>query len=204
MAKARLQSLTLLEWLGLANSKTIQRRIATDSFLEVYLVLMGDAASRARIGWNDAVALLHMVYAWMPTMLRTERIGALIPQERANLLTLLGHAKGGSVLSASDLAQVARFANGSVVGASKLLHLISPATYPIWDSRVARAFLWTGVSEATYCQVHRYVQYQRALRSWCADSRAVSVCASLRGLSTALISVTQMRLMELVLFRSMK
>jgi hypothetical protein len=204
MAQARLPALSRSGWLRLARSKAVQRRIATDSFLEVYLVLIADAASRRGIGWNDAVALLHMVYAWMPTMLRTERVAALAQQDRVRVLALLGHAKGGRVLSASDLAHVAEFANGSVVGASKLLHVICPAIYPIWDSRVARAFLWRGVSEATFCQIPRYLQYQGALQAWSADPGVGRACTILRALSPTLSSVSDIRLMELVLFRSAK
>ena len=202
MARRRGPGLTLRKWLHLAGSRKVRKRVASDPDLEIYEAILTAVRRRTRIDWNEAVGMLHMVYAWMPTMLRY--IGARTPQKRVDLIANLAKAKSGAALTGAELTDVASFANGSIVGASKLLHVICPAAYPIWDSRVADAFLWKGVSQVTFSQVDRYVEYRDTLCMWAKDAKVIRACSVLRGLNPMHSAATDIRLMELVLFRSRK
>jgi len=172
--------------------------------LEVYQTLLKEADHRKRLSWIDAVALLHMVYAWMPRMLRVDLLNGINQQERARILKLLTKAQRGQVLDAGELETVMIFSNKSAVGASKVLHLLNPNTYPIWDSRVANEFLWKKVAQSTLNKADRYVAYQEQMLKWSKDTDVKRSCARLRKLNPLLKKASQMRLMELVLFRRAK
>lgn len=204
MPRKRPPTLTRKKWLSASNVQGVQSRIKSDSFLEVHQTLLKEAARRKRLSWNDAVALLHMVYAWMPRMLRVEILNGTNQEERAGVVKLLTKAKRGQILEHGELETVMKFSNNSVVGASKVLHLLNPNTYPIWDSRVAREFLWKNVSQSTLNKADRYIEYQENMLSWSEDADVMRSCTRLQKLSPLLKEASQMRLMELVLFRRAK
>ncbi|WP_022826221.1 hypothetical protein [Hymenobacter norwichensis] len=104
---------------------------------------------------NQFVVAAHLVYGWMPTILEVNFA------ELPDVLPLMDAARRGVVLSASQLAQLARTVNNSVIGASKLLHFTNPVLYPIWDSRVY-AFLKRTEADP-FPQVHHYQVNKSAL-----------------------------------------
>ncbi len=190
--------MTLARWLVRAQSAQVRDQIAADKAQEDFQAIIQVAARRQTLDWEEAVALLHMVYGWMPTMLRT--IEPHTPAQRLQLLAHLQKVKTGGLLTSAELAEVKRFANRSVVGVSKLLHVLNPANYVIWDSRVAEAFLWSGVTLVAYSTIDRYVEYMDALRHWAKNSDVIRECASLRKLNPMLEGAGNLRLVELVLF----
>jgi len=119
--------MTLDRWLLRAQSAQVKDQIAADTAQEDFQAIIQVAARRQTLDWEEAVALLHMVYGWMPTMLRP--IEPHIPAQRLQLLTHLQKVKMGGLLSTAELTEVKRFANRSVVGASKLLHVLNSANY---------------------------------------------------------------------------
>ncbi len=185
-------------WLARAQSPWVRDQIASDKAQEDFQAIIQVASRRQILDWEEAVALLHMVYGWMPTMLRT--IEPHTPDQRIQLLTHLQKVKTGGLLTKDELADVKRFANRSVVGASKLLHVLNPLNYVIWDSRVAEAFLWNGVTLVAYSTIDRFVEYLDALRQWAKDPAVISECAALRQLNPALTVAGDLRMIELVLF----
>lgn len=190
--------MTLARWLVRAQSAQVRGQIAADKAQEDFQAIIQVAARRQTLDWEEAVALLHMVYGWMPTMLRT-----IEPHTLAQRLQLLAHlqkVKTGGLLTTAELTEVKRFANRSVVGASKLLHVLNPANYVIWDSRVAEVFLWSGVTLAAYSTIDRYVEYMDALRQWAKNPDVICECAALRQLNPMLAGAGDLRLIELVLF----
>lgn len=189
-------------WLALARSESVQGRIVNEEGLDDFQAVIEVVARRGLLDWDEAVAILHMVYAWMPTMLRP--IAPHSSEQRINLLEILTKAKGGDVLSANELADVQKFANRSIVGASKLLHVLNPTKYPIWDSRVAEVFMWEGVTQGTFSTLDRYVEYLAALSNWAQDANVKEQCVELRKLTPTLANAGDMRLIELVLFRGKK
>ena len=202
MAKRKLPSLSLQKWLKLAGMESVQWRIAKDPFLSVYPILIQDAAARTRINWQDAVTLLHVVYAWMPTMLRTQRFGDYEPNQKARIVKFLKLAQSGQALSVGQIEILMAFANNSVVGVSKLLHLLNPRQYPIWDSRVADVYLWARVSRDTFNRATRYIEYREQVLEWSADAQARRACNKLRAVYPLLKGVSNTRLIELVMFRA--
>lgn len=198
MGKKRAPEMTLARWLVRARSAQVRGQIVADNAQEDFQAIIHVMARRKTLDWEEAVALLHMVYAWMPTMLRT--IAPHTPAQRLRLLAHLTRARTGGLLNPAELAEVQRFANRSIVGASKLLHVLSPANYVIWDSRVAEAFLWSGVTLVAYSTIDRYVEYMDALRQWTKNADVIRECAVLRRLNPALAGAGDLRSIELVLF----
>lgn len=198
MAKKKAPEMTLARWLVRARSVQIRDQITADKAQEDFQAIIQVTACRQILDWEEAVALLYMVYGWMPTMLRT--IDPHTPAQRSQLLAHLQKVKTGGILTATELAEVKRFANRSVVGASKLLHVLNPANYVIWDSRVADVFLWSGVTQVTYSTIDRYMEYLEVLRQWAMDSDVIRECAALRQSNPMLAASGDLRLIELVLF----
>lgn len=198
MASRRAPTMTREGWLRLARSRIVRGRIASDHSQEDYQAMVRFVAGLRTLDWCMTVALLNMVYGWMPTKLEIE---AHTPEEQAELVKAVSRAKLGSILVREELARIQRAANGSIVGASKLLHVLRPDHYPIWDSRVAGAFLWRGVSPATYSTLARYIDYVTAVWEWGAYAEVRRECAALRKLRPALHDASDMRMVELVLFR---
>lgn len=198
MAKKGVPEMTLARWLTRAQSAQVRDQIAADKAQEDFQAIIQVAARRQTLDWEEAVALLHMVYGWMPTMLRA--IEPHTPAQRLQLLAHLQKVKMGGLLTTAELTEVQRFANRSVVGASKLLHVLNPANYVIWDSRVAEVFLWSGVTPAAYSTINRYVEYMAALRQWAKNSDVIRECVALRQLNPMLAGASDLRLIELVLF----
>jgi hypothetical protein len=190
--------MTLARWLVRAQSAQVRDQIAADKAQEDFQAIIQVAARRQTLDWEEAVALLHMVYGWMPTMLRA--IEPHTPAQRLQLLAHLQKVKTGGLLTTAELTEVQRFANRSVVGASKLLHVLNPANYVIWDSRVAEVFLWSGVTLVAYSTIDRYVEYLDALRQWGKNPGVIYECAALRQLNPMLAGASDLRLIELVLF----
>jgi hypothetical protein len=74
----------------------------------------------------------YFSYGWMPTMLRVT--GCI-----DDALKAVNKARASKQsISEAEFMTIASVINGSVVGASKLLHFICPDKYAIWDSRVYR------------------------------------------------------------------
>lgn len=200
MAKRRNSEMTLAGWLDLANSASVRDRIASDNGLDDFQAIVRVVARRdGKLDWDEAVAILHMVYGWMPTMLRP--ILHHPPVQRNQLITALHKARAGDLLERADLEIVQNFANRSVVGASKLLHVLNPKGYVIWDSRVAEVFMWSGVTLVAYSTVDRFVEYLSALQKWSKSPEVVKSCGEIRSLNQALSDASDLRMMELVLFR---
>lgn len=199
MARRRTPQMTLQAWLALARSADVRGRIAAEDGLDDFQAIVRVVARRDALDWDEAVAILHKVYGWMPTMLRPT--AAHTERERTRLLTSLEAAKRGELLDSEQLAWVQRFANRSIVGASKLLHVLNPANYVIWDSRVAEVFLWNDVTRATFSTLDRYIEYLAALRQWVRVPHVTQQCTEIRTLNPALADAGDLRLIELVLFR---
>lgn len=74
----------------------------------------------------------HLVYGWMPTILRFKSIYF------DQVARMLNDVKAGRRLGEDELDAVKELINNSMVGTSKLLHFVNPHLYPIWDSRISR------------------------------------------------------------------
>lgn len=190
---------TKADWVARTDDAWLRGEISKSAELEHYNQILSAAQIYQAIDWQAAVALLHMVYAWMPTMLE---IGDQPPQQRQRIPAHLERAKKGLLPSKNELEELKKFTNNSVVGASKLLHILNPTVYPIWDSRVARVFMWWNVSESTFNKSHRYLEYREKIAGWAVCPTVKAKCAELRVIHTELKDSCDLRIIELGLFFS--
>jgi hypothetical protein len=76
----------------------------------------------------------HFVYGWMPTILKKINYEGIV-----DVVKILNKSKNNiEYLNEGELEVLKNSINNSIVGASKLLHFISPGKYPIYDSRIFR------------------------------------------------------------------
>ena len=197
MARLRESQCTKADWLARTDDAWLRDKISKSTELEHYNQIVSAAQTYQAIDWQAAVALLHMVYAWMPTMLE---IGDQPSIRRQTIPAYLKKAKEGLLLSEDELEDLKEFTNNSIVGASKLLHILNPAVYPIWDSRVARVFMWWNVSVSTFNKSHRYLEYREKIGVWTRCPSVKVKCADLRRLHEELTKSCDVRMVELGLF----
>jgi hypothetical protein len=105
-----------------------------DIYFEAYPHFIHFFSSKQEISIQDFYVGAYFTYGWMP---RIPKIN-LIDSEK--ILELLNQVKAKKELPIEELRQLQTTINGSIVGASKLLHFIRPDLYPIWDSNIAKHF----------------------------------------------------------------
>ena len=191
--------MTLEGWLTLARSDSVRKRIKDEEGLDDFQAIIRVVARRDVLDWDELISIIHMVYGWMPTMLRPTVEHSEL--EKDCLIKSLKVVKQGGFLNSTQLSWVQRFSNRSIVGASKMLHVLNPTNYVIWDSRVAEVFMWQGVTQATYSTLERYVEYLETLREWVQNPLVVEQCTEIRKLKNELTDTSDLRIIELVLFR---
>lgn len=188
------------KWLSLADNVKIQKQLKDDSYSIAYISLMSHFSRHVMNSWDDAVVGLHIVYGWMPTIPRLAKITTWDESQKTSLVAALKKAKKGTPHD-EEIELIRSFCNNSMVGASKLLHFLNPDVFPIWDSRVAKAFFnRPRVYPYQLNRIESYKLYQSTLTSWLADYRVIQKCQNMRGLGTQFAHVSNLRLVELVLF----
>jgi hypothetical protein len=185
------------KWLTLASQNSVLKRIEKNKEIENFNHVVAASQAYTTVNWQSAVALLHMVYGWMPRMLK---ITPHTLEQQQAILSFLMRAKGGALLLEEELTDLKAFTNRSMVGASKLLHVLNPQIYPIWDSRVARVFLWNNVSTSTFNKPARYLHYRKTLECWASCPSVKEACEKIREIQSALKYSSDVRIIELVLF----
>ena len=190
-------------WVQRSRQGEVRDALRTDTYLPIYKRLLAYTAALPRhLEIGHAVVCVHAVYGWMPTILDPLGVGRAIDQDPDRLLDVLNVARCANEpgVTDDDLDLLKGFANNSTVGASKLLHLLNPVVYPIWDRRVAHRFLWPGVTRGTFDNVVRLRDYVTTLWRSSQDSSVQEACEDLRVACPNVCGVTAIRLMELVLF----
>jgi hypothetical protein len=110
--------------------------------------------SISKIDETTLIALAHMAYGWMPTMLKKTEI-------RKDYLEILRRINAGE--NTIDLyRKLSSITNNSIVGASKLLHFINPEKYGIFDSRVYKSITRCKTTDANNGK--KYVIYISKVR----------------------------------------
>lgn len=138
----------------------------------------------------------YFSYGWMPTMLRLgENVSAAI--QAVNKARDLAHP-----ISEEEFLTIAAVINGSVVGASKLLHFVCPDKYAIWDSRVYRFIFEEEPYQYRLETPQVYQEYLNALR-------VIASSGSFTGTKiivekTVGYQVTDLRACELIMFANGK
>ncbi len=105
-----------------------------NAYVVSYPYLLEYFSSKKSVDAGDVVRGAHMVYGWMPTILELYPVQGKAGLDAA--VQALEKAKTGKELDDQEIGGLASIVNNSLVGASKLLHFIAPADFPIWDSKV--------------------------------------------------------------------
>lgn len=137
----------------------------------------------------DVLALAHMVYGWMPTILNIDKDKKGKKEQPSNeWLNNFNEAletfksdfneitKIKEIIDKNRLNKIVenvkKITNNSVIGASKLLHFINPEFFPIYDSRVFHAirklseFKKEKEDWDTVDKVDKYISYIAMILKW--------------------------------------
>src|SRR5258708_18811409 len=129
-----------------------------DSYLLSYPFLLNYFAAKASITPEEVVLRCSHAYGWMPTILdlytKKPNIDLLIAAELFNTVKVTG------TLTDAQIEHLACLVNNSLVGASKLLHFISPHKFAIWDSRV---YVFVNQEKAYNHRVNNVSKYRHYL-----------------------------------------
>ena len=144
----------------------------------------------ASIDRHHLIIAANFAYGWMPTILdfRSEQFD--------NAVGYLTRARERSDLTVDELAGLAKLINNSMVGASKLLHFVSPARYAIWDSRVAR-YLGTRPFDGRR-GAEQYASYNECCRAISLTADGTMIARSVSSIIGD--ELEPMRALELVMF----
>ncbi|QSA96515.1 hypothetical protein [Methylococcus sp. EFPC2] len=167
-----------------------------DSYILSYPHLLSYFAAKQSFGPEDVVCGAHMVYGWMPTVLELYPESPNIDLPKA--AELLTKAKTTGVLTDDEIEQLARLVNNSLVGASKLLHFVSPERFAIWDSKIYAFVYRERPHNYRVSQVSKYRSYLTKLDQHQKDSRFATFHNSVN--TKIGYSVSALRALELVMF----
>ena len=167
-----------------------------DSYILSYPHLLSYFSSKERFATEDVVRGAHMAYGWMPTVL--DLYPETLNNDLATGADLLTKAKSTGALADAEVEQLARLINNSLVGASKLLHFVSPQHFPIWDSKIYAFVFQEKPHNYRVSQVSRYRQYLAQLAQLQKDSRFTSFHSSV--IRKVGYQVSELRALELVMF----
>jgi hypothetical protein len=199
--QAKQQPMTVQDWLDLSDCEAIRNRMACDTYSMAYPALLSHFACLQTVNWDAAVLGLHIVYGWMPTIPRLGGIMQWDVKERQKLVTTLTNAKNGREPTDDELKRLKAFCNNSVIGASKFLHFLRPDAFPIWDSRVAKIFLNKPKAGGQKVNgIEPWKDYRNELSKWLKVPAVDMKCKDLGQLACFLNHVSNLRLVELVLF----
>lgn len=169
--------------------------LSNESSIVSYPHLLKFFDSKERIEESDVVCGIHMAYGWMPTIVEIHRKDKNSLCLAADILT---KAKNGEEITKQELEDLAKIINNSYVGASKVLHFVSPSLYPIWDSKIYKFLYGETPHHSRVNRVEKYLIYIEYLKELVNDKRFKgfyeSVCDKLE------YKVTPIRALELVMF----
>jgi len=199
--KKQLTIISEQQWIKLSNNAVIQKNIKNDLYSEAYLSLARLFPNIQKTHWDGAVTALHIVYGWMPTIPKLKTYQHWDATDKSRLVDILEKAKRGLSLDRDELLHLKVFSNNSIVGGSKILHFVSPKLFPIWDTRVARAFYNRNKVYAQQVNdIDCYLNYRDVLLSWMENAEVCKRLSLIRGLAPFLKTVADLRMIELVLF----
>jgi len=149
-----------------------------------------------KITAHEFVIGASFTYSWMPTTLTLRH-----RDQFENVAAYLEAVRMGIDLDCDSLSLINTVVNNSMVGTSKLLHFVSPKTYPIIDSRID-TYLDGKHSAARLYNVDHYMSYTCGCRRAVEDERFETVH---RYVNKSLgYDVTALRALELVMFLTAK
>jgi hypothetical protein len=142
---------------------------------------------------HDLVIGAYFTYGWMPTIL--ELRGNL-----REIVDITNMVKQSREITDAQFRTVAFAINGSVVGASKLLHFINPCDHAIWDSRVYRYLHQQEPYQYRLEAPDGYWNYLKELDALAMDGRFAEAKKAVEGVTG--YPVSNKRAAELVMYHN--
>jgi len=166
--------------------------ITNDPYIGVYEKLLTSVQKLNDETEDSLIAISHMVYGWMPTILT-------FAGEEISTECFYKNVKTGS-LDEEFLEKLKKTINNSVAGSSKLLHFTNPKDYPIWDSRVYKSINNENPYQYRVNNVENYIEYTKKLREIRDSSDVKQLKTKMQKLGYCTDSTTNIRVLELILF----
>ena len=169
-----------------------EKEIIKNTYIKSYPSMIKFFEEKEKISYDDFIVGCHMVYGWMPTILK------LGFEEIDELLRVLNKAKTSDVLTKEELELIKVNVNNSIVGGSKLLHFINPNLYPIWDSRVYSNIHIADAYSYRVNNINTYIKYLDLIKSITKHNKISKFHKNIeKGVG---YPITSVRAVELVLF----
>ena len=174
------------------------KQIKQDRYTDAYPHLLSYFKNKSILTETDFMCGIHMVYAWMPTVLKLHFSESR--RELDTILSIINSAKKNGSLEECSINFIASVVNNSVVGTSKFLHFISPEAFPIWDSRVYSYLNNNAAYGYRLNSASAYLDYIESVKSIIAHKRfpVIQTCVDKK----MKYKVSAMRAAELVMFQN--
>lgn len=167
-----------------------------DPYIAAYPHLLEFFKTKTGFKKGDVVCGAHMVYGWMPTVL--ELYADTEGRDLESAAQLLERARVTGALNLADIKTLADLVNNSLVGATKLLHFVAPASFAIWDSRVYSYVHEERPHHYRISDVAKYRDYLDLLDALKKDPRFGSFHSSVNA--KLRYGVSPLRALELIMF----
>lgn len=178
----------------ITDSKKIEITAEDQLYINSYPHILQFFEEKIKFNESDIVQGLHMVYAWMPTTLKS-----IDWEHLPFVVSSLNELKHGTYLHEGQLEALKRNTNNSLVGSSKLLHFISPEQYAIWDSKVIK-YITGNKSAYGVDNVDNYIHYLDKLYQLILDNHFTTIHQEVN--SKMGYEVSKLRAAEAVMFLS--
>lgn len=126
-----------------------------DPYIRVYPFFVRFFRGKTKFSRDDFVIGANFTYGWMPTILTL----AGTNKDWSLATSVLNRAKRGRISRPGDLGLLAQIINGSLVGASKVLHFVNPVKHAIWDGRVYRYLVRREPYHSRVNKTGNYIRY---------------------------------------------
>ena len=168
----------------------------THHYVKSYPLLLKSTAHLCdAMGSNAVPGVAHIVYGWMPTILKNLTFDDHINDHLIAARQINDFQSAFNLVDGLETSPI----NNSWVGLSKVLHFINPEFFPIWDSVVARNF---GVSDYRIKQKKIYTKYMKFI-SENLEFKSVSTVQDLFE-KRANYTISNVRACEFILFTAPK
>ena len=168
----------------------------THHYVKSYPLLLKSTAHLCdAMGSNAVPGVAHIVYGWMPTILKNLTFDDHINDHLIAARQINDFQSAFNLVDGLETSPI----NNSWVGLSKVLHFINPEFFPIWDSVVARNF---GVSDYKNKKKKIYTNYMKFI-SENLEFKSVSTVQDLFE-KRANYTISNVRACEFILFTAPK
>ena len=157
---------------------------------------------------DKMMAITHMAYGWMPTILNKSKLKEKPAESHEQGQTILDAYGMSCEKKANDFIEGFKGEpiNNSWVGLSKALHFINPEIFPIWDSKVAELFdIKIHYRTTDYALKTRKEEYSSYM-NFCHSNLELPAVAEMQNSfrKKAGYQVSKIRAIEFILFTSTK